>query len=161
MELLTGAALIIEVVKVIVWLVDGGKSIFIKNKQVKEKLVRVYREIIKNKNTLKQSGLLNTNRIDVDDKIFISVVKNLSNVEIEPLFAFNKRGFIAPNGKKAIQRRKTQYAINYVVTQIDALKALTSVKRNHSAPAVRLSVRLGTLDKHLETLEKVLRPVKK
>jgi len=160
MDLLTGAALIIEVVKVIIGLIDGGKSIIIKNKQVIEKLVRVYREILKNKNTLKQSGLLNTNRIDIDDKTFISVVKNLSNVEIEPLFAFNRKGIIAPNGKKAIQRRKTQYAINYIVTQIDALKTLLNVKRNHNAPAVRLTVRLRTLYKHMETLEKVLLPVK-
>jgi len=155
---ITEAAVIVEVLK---WLLGVIGDITSINKKAKERLVNVYREICKNRDILKHSGLLNTNGIAVNDRTFISVAKNLSNTQIEPLFAFNKKGIILPNGKKAIQRRKTQYAINYVVTQIDALKALTSVKRNHSAPAVRLSVRLGTLDKHLETLEKVLHPVKK
>jgi len=157
MDLLTGAALINELIKAFLLLLDG---IITKNKQVKEKLVKLHFEILDNKTQLKQSGLLNTNRIAVDDKTFINAVKKLSNYEIKPLFKFNKRGIVFSNSKKAVQRRKTQYSINYVVTQIDWLKTLIKIKRNKHAPIVRLSVRLKTLYKHLETLEKILRQVK-
>ena len=160
--LTTGAFLAEETLKGLLGLaVDGVKSLILIKKQARQKLVKVYLEILKNRNTLKLSGLLNTKGIDVNDKTFISAVKNLSYIQIEPLFAFNKKSLIFPNRKKEVQRRKTQYAINYIVTQITGLKSLISVRRNNNAPPVRLSYRLNTLDKHLETLEKTLQPIGK
>ena len=160
--LTTGAFLVEETLKMLFSLtVDGIKSINSINKKAKQKLGKVYLEILKNRNTLKQSGLLKMTGIDVNDKPFIRAVKNLSIAEIEPLFEFNKRGIKSPGRKNSEQRRKTQYAVNYVVTQITGLKSLISVRRNNNAPPVRLSYRLNTLDKHLETLEKILRPIGK
>jgi hypothetical protein len=151
-------ALIIEALKWLLGIIGEKISL---SKKAKEKLVKVHLEILKNRDILKNTGCLKMTHIAVDDKTFISTVKKLSNEEITPLFTFTKRGFIPPARKKEVQRRKTQYAINYVVTQIDSLKTLIDVRRNSAAPAVRLCVRLRTLDKHLATLEKVLRPVKK
>jgi len=141
-------------------IIEGIKTICGINAQTKEKLKKVYLEIKNNRFILGQSGLLKTPRIAVDDKTFISVVKNLSNKEIHPLYDFNKRGIFFPDGKKAVARRKKQYAINYIVTQIIYLKALIKNIRNSNAPTLRLIVRLRTLDKHLATLEKVLLPLK-
>jgi hypothetical protein len=110
--LTTGAFLVEETLKGLLGLaVEGIKYLILINKQAKQKLGKVYLEILKNRNTLKISGLLNTKGIDVNDKTFISAVKNLSNVQIEPLFAFNKKSLIFPNRKKEVQRRKTQYAV--------------------------------------------------
>jgi len=159
---ITEAAFIAETLKGLLGLaVEGIKYLILINKQAKQKLCKVYLEIRKNRDVLKQSGCLKMTGIAVDDKTFISVVKRLSNTQIKPLFAFNKKSLISFNKKKEVQRRKTQYAVNYIVIQIDALKTLISIKRNSSAPAVRLSYRLRTLDKHLATLEKVLRCVAK
>jgi len=126
--------------------------------QTKTQLVKVYQEIKRNRFILDQSGLLETHGIAIDDKSFISVAENLDNKEISPLYRFNKRGVFFPDRKKAVARRKTQYAINYIVEQIGNLKDLTKVKKNRNAKSVRLLTRLRTLDKHLSQLEKALRP---
>ena len=136
--------------------VSGAKALNKLNKDAREKLIRVYRETIRNKKALEVSGCLNTPRLNRDEEAFISVVKVLSNTELAPLFKINKRGMFYPDTKKKVKQRKTQYAINYVVTQIDVLKDLIQVKRNKNAPALRLGIRLNTLYKHLSTLEKVL-----
>jgi len=155
-------SIIVDVIKTLIELaVKGVININNINKQTKEKLKNVYLEINRNRFILQQCGLLKTSRIAVDDKTFISTVKQLANKEIYPLYNFNKRGIFFPDSKKAVALRKTQYAINYIVTQIDHLKVLTKIKRNDNAGGLRLLVRLRTLDKHLATLEKALLPLGK
>ena len=136
--------------------VSGAKALNNLNKDAREKLMRIYRETIRNKKALEVSGCLDIPRLNQDEKAFISVVEVLSNTELAPLFKINKRGMFFPDTKKKVKQRKIQYAVNYVVTQIDVLKDLIQVKRNKNAPALRLGIRLKTLYKHLSTLEKVL-----
>jgi len=147
-----------EVLKI---LVEGIKTVVVKGAQTKAQLVKVYQEIKHNIFVLEQSGLLETHGIAIDDKTFISLAKNLSIKEISPLYKFNKRGIFFPNSKKAIALRKTQYAINYIVTQIGNLKDLTNIKRNRYAKDIRILYRLRTLYKHLAQLEKTLHPIDK
>jgi len=141
--------------------VNGAKARNGMKKEVQAKLVKVYLEVCKNKTILIQSGLLKTSRITYDDDTFISIAKKLSNKEITPLFKFNEKRIFFPNAKKEVERRKTQYALNYIVKQIDALEAIATVKRNRNSPDIRILPRLKTLEKHLTTLEKVLSPVGK
>ena len=129
--------------------------------KTKERLVKVYLEICRNKTILLNSGLLQTSVITRDDDTFIDTVKKLSNKEITPLYKFNKKRLFLPKGKKAIERRKKQYALNYVVRQINDLKIIAEGSRTKNAPAVRLSIRLKTLEKHLTVLENTLSPVGK
>ena len=139
--------------------IEGSKALFTMRGEVKKKLARVYLEIRKNKVILLQSGILDTSPVICDDKTFIDVAKKLSNKETSALYNYNKKGILFPNRKKAIQRRKTQYALNYIVKQIDDLSVIAGAKRNSNAPVTHISVRLKTLVKHLNTLEKVLLPV--
>jgi len=141
--------------------VNGAKALIGMNKKTKEKLVKVYLEVCRNKTVLTQSGLLNTANIACDDDTFTAAAKKLSNDETTPLFKFNEKRIFFPNGSKEIERRKTQYALNYTVKQIDDLKIIADGKRNKNAPKVHLTVRLKTLYKHLTQLEKVLLPVRK
>jgi len=142
-------------------LAEGIKNFLKMKAQTKAQLVKVYQEIRHNRFVLEQSGLLETHRIAIDDKTFISVAKKLANKEISPLYKFNKRGIFFPDSKKAIALRKTQYAINYIVEQIGYMKDLPEITRNRYAKDIRLLPRLRTLDKHLAALEKTLRPIDK
>ena len=137
--------------------VDGLRHNSKIQKEAKEKLKRVYREIALNKTLLEKSGCLACKGISVEDKTFISLAKELRNDETAPLYKYNKRRLIFPDTEKEVKRRRVQYALNYVITQIDALKAFAKLKRKDGAPGIRLGVRLRTLHKHFSTLEKILR----
>ena len=136
--------------------VIGAKALHNLNKQARDKLVRVYREVLKNKKALEATGCVTTPRLASDDETFVSLVNVLSITELEPLFKINKRGLFFSDTAKKVKQRKTQYAINYVVTQIEALKDLARLKRNNNAHTLRLGRRLNTLHKHLATLEKTM-----
>ena len=129
-------------------------------KEVQAKLTKVFLEVRRNKTILEQSGCLKLPSIRYDDKVFVRTIKQLKNTEITPLYKVNRPRMFFPDRKKEIERRKTQYALNYVVTQIDDLHIIVNGKRTDTSPALRLSVRLRTLHKHLTTLEKVLLHIK-
>ena len=71
MVALTEIALIAEMLK---WLFGLIKDITSVSKKAKERLVKVHRENLRNRNALKQLGCLKMTGISVDDKTFISVV---------------------------------------------------------------------------------------
>ena len=141
--------------------VNGVKALIGINNKTKESLVKLYLEVCRNKTVLAQSGLLKTPVITCDDDTFKDAVKRLSVKETAPMYKYNGKRIFFPNSKKEIERRKTQYALNYTVKQIESLKIIADGKRNKNAPKVRLTVRLKTLYKHLTQLEKVLSPVSK
>ena len=140
--------------------VNGTIALVTMNKEIKEKLIKVYLEVLHNKSVLKNSGCLEISPLAYANKFFVSAVKQLKNKEIIPLYKFNTKSVIVPNSKKEEKRRKTQYAINYVITQIDDLKNIVTVKRGGKV-TVRPALRIKTLAKHLDTLEKVLSPLGK
>jgi hypothetical protein len=130
-------------------------------KEYRDKIKKVYLEVHQNKNAMEISGYADISPLTSDNKTFISLVKVLKNTEISPLVKSNSKGFFFPNRKKAVAQRQTQYAINYVITQINDLKSIVHLKRADKASALILKRRLNTLYKHLNTLEKVLSPLGK
>jgi hypothetical protein len=141
-------------------LIYGAKALINMKTEARQKLHSLYLELRTNKILLENSGLLNTKNIKITDEASVSLIQNLNNTEITPLFKFNSRGIIFPNSNWAVKRRKTQYAINYIVSTIKNLKALSNQKTTSNARAVRLSIHLRTLHKHLAEMERVLLPVK-
>jgi hypothetical protein len=152
----------VEIIIAIMSLVTNGAGALAKmKKEEREKLKRVYLEVLQNKKAMELSGYADISPLTSDNKTFISLAKVLKNTEIKPFFKFNSKGLFFSNSRKAAARRRTQYAINYVITQIDDLKNIVSLKRADKAFSLILKRRLNTLYKHLNTLEKVLSPLGK
>jgi len=137
--------------------VQGVKALAEAKKAERAKLVRLYREVHANRFLLAKSGLLKAKKPAIGDSAVQSNIRKLSNRELSPLYKVNRRKIMFPDAKRNVERRRQQYAINYIITKIDELKTLAKLERNGDAPAVRLAVRLRTLDKHLATMEKVLK----
>jgi len=142
-------------------IIDGTKALINMKKEVREKLVRVYLEVLNNKSVLENSGYQEISPLNYDNKVFISIAKQLKNTEISPLYKFKKKESLFQNRKKEIERRKTQYAVNYIITNINDLKNITKAEKSNKTKNLRIKVRLNTLYKHLDMLDKVLSPVGK
>ena len=124
------------------------------------KLKAVYREICANRTVLAKTAGKNGEGAPHGTQAFVDLAKGLSNAETAPLYKERKtvrRSRIVKGGNKREQINRVQYALNYTIRQIDELKALAKQK---TVKRLRLSVRLRTLARHLEELEKILRPVK-
>ena len=121
-----------------------------------KKLKAVYLEVKTNKALLEKTVGKDGKGVALGTKKFKALAAGLSNEATKPLFKEYKtirRGKIAAKDKQREQINRIQYAVNYIVCQIDELKAFAKQK---TTSKVLLSVRLRTLVKHLGELEKVL-----
>jgi RecA/RadA recombinase len=142
-------------------IIKGIKALIFMAPEARKKLKAVYLEVCANRTVLAKTAGKKGEDAPHGSQAFIDLANGLSNAETKPLFKESKtvrRSRFIKGSKKREQINRVQYALNYTVRQIDDLKALAKLK---TAKGLHLSVRLRTLDKHLETLEKVLCSVKK
>jgi hypothetical protein len=128
----------------------------------RQKLKAVYLEIRSSLNAMKPFAVNGFAALSLASPDFTALVKNLSNRETAGLYndiTVIRRGLPVKGFRKGAQYRRVQYALNYTVCGINDLKDFVKNKTK-PGPAVRLSVRLKTLHRHLVSLETILRRVK-